>query len=312
MNFENDKPFQRDFDFVQQLIAGDPKAWNYFYNRIRPSIKIFLKQKFASFLDDVGRESICDKVQDEFIANDYKILRGFGGLCPFQVYVNKRADWRARDFLLTKGRSLRAYTAWPDPLPSLESNPLSALIESEDIPIDESELMRFLLEEIPDELRWTFLVRYRNYLDFPELEIRKLSAARNWSLQETTRRLACAVSTKEDASVQKKLHRFDLLQKRLERFLSKLREIEEDRDRLRQSGLETSRLDEEKEVVCRRIASLQHELQSKRMLITTKYELISEILGEPNLNTLRSRVMQVLNLINKRFLHRDGTSTKTG
>lgn len=300
--------YSDDYKYAQLLISGDADAWNRFYKEFREKLEIFIKRKYPNVFSDIVIEEICDGVGKRLLENDYKTLKDYRGDCTFSRYITNATDWEIKDWLRKHSDEL-----FSDPIDTLPSNtntlsisndPTEYIVETEnDIP--------GTIESLNDDLRWAFLLRYYEYFGFPLEEIRLLAKKRGVLIGDITKIIINYLEPGGNDILRTQIDRQSSFQLRLQKLCYEIQKLDKkEKELLRETEGEVTKVDPDRlnDIKNRRI-----KLEDKRkavmksnakMPVTTPYEIITMILGEENISTIRSRVFHAKKEL-QRKLQRD-------
>ena len=286
-----------DLYFVKLLIDGNNDAWDLYYKEYREKVQKYIEQKYSDLLKVPDIEKICDNVYERLTKNDFKALRDYKGECSFSRYLRQATDWATKDYITRNSHILLEESI--EDIPNVDQYSLDDpdYEIAYDIPPQ--------IKHISDDLRQAFLLRYYDSFGFPPEEIRLLSKKRCLPIKDITQMITELFE----------VHREDLLTSRrsqqhyhgdkLQKLFSELSELKLQMEKLQKrleknssgtSGTEEhnkiiKQLNELKIKITKKEQMQEKTLKMERVVITTPYKIIAEILGE-NQSTVRSRVFQ--------------------
>lgn len=288
--------YSEDLYYANLLISGDNGAWNLFYKEYRKKVEAYTETKYPGVFGVSDIEDICDGVQKRLTNNDFRALREYRGNCRFSRYLTQQTDWEIKDWF--KKNSHR-----------LKEEPVEEALNREELSttdqLDEPQGNIFkAASSLPDDLRQALYLRYYDHFGFPPKEIRFLAKKRGIPIREISEMIIRHIELKDEDLLSTRRKNQEDFENRLQRLFSDTSKLRDRERRLLDKAKEAQRsgMEEEYRSAARELKEVRDRLASieeKREMIknegstavTTPYETIGMILGEDNLNTLRSRIL---------------------
>ena len=282
--------YSDDFQFAQMLLSGDADAWDRFYKEFHKKLELYIKRKYPDVFSEIAIEEICDGVKRRLIDNEYKALKDYRGECDFSTYVTKATDWETKDWL--RKHSDELFNEPIDPEKEYKNR------ESEySFSPDEKEEIPKSIKPLSDDLRWAFLLRHYDYFGFPFDEMRLLAKKNSITIGSITKKIIKFLEPEGEDILRVQRQKQRVFQLRLQKLCFEINKLTVKEQQLladeeyTQGIRNTEKLDIVKNRRSRLEAKREALLKNKtRLIITTPYEVIAEILGEENVSTIRSRV----------------------
>lgn len=300
--------YNEDYQLAQLLLSGDCGAWDRFYNEFRKKIEAYINRKFPDVFSEIAVEEIFDGVGKRLMENNYKAVREYRGECSFSAYITKATEWEIRDWLRKHSEELKNEPidtiGQDDKLPkgtAATHSPYS-YPEQEDIP----EAVKVL----NDELRLAFLLRYYDYFGFPLDEIRLIAKKKGISIGSITEKIVKYLEPGGQDILRPQREKQMAFQQRLEKLCYNIHKLTIKEQRLTNSDDEDCQCDDLAEIRGRRsnLEKKRNDLlkNKSKLVLTTPYEVIAEILGEDNVSTIRSRVFLAKKQLAENIMVKDG------
>lgn len=294
--------YSEDLHYAGLLVSGDSRAWNLFYKEYRKKVGGFIEAKYPNIFGVSDIEEICDGVQKRFTNNDYRALREYKGNCSFSRYLTQATDWEIRDWFKKNSHKL-------------QEEPIETVLNREELsardPLDKPEDNIYkAISSLPNDLRQAFLLRHYDHFGFPPEEIRLLSRKRGIPIKEVSETIIRHLELKDEDLLSTRRENRQNFEDRLQRLFSdtgKLRERErkllDKAKEAQNSGIEGEhrKAAQQLKEVSERLASIEEKrellMKEGNKAVTIPYETIGVILGEENLNTVRSRVFHAKRML---------------
>ena len=318
---EPERRFPDDYAFAQKLIDGDENAWREHSRRWNAKSAAYIERRYPGVFNDADKKDILQNMGLRLLENDKKCLRVYEGMQSLSRRIEQQLEWAILDELRKRAIDFLAEDEYDDEenneadgsgLPDSvtgegagEIDPGAGNIEPE-IPA--------CLMELPDEQRWVYLLRYYEDFGFPEREVALLAQKRNMSADELSKLINGLLEPTGEDILASKREDLNDANERIERYRTKLyllsleeQKLEEDitgeimggvdarsvKDRLREIGDDEAKM---RQRVERAIA------ERGEPVIETPYEVIRQIIGEDNLNTLRGRLLSARKKLAKKLI----------
>jgi DNA-directed RNA polymerase specialized sigma24 family protein len=285
--------YQEDYEFTKQLFSGGSDAWDRFYNEFRKKLEIYISLKYPDTFGVAAIEEIFDGVGKRLIENDFKALRGYRGECSFSTYITKATEWEIKDWLRKHSGELMN-----EPIDTIGTDyKISKNYESRHaaLHLEEQENIPPSIKSLKDDLRFAFLLRYYDYFGFPPDEIRRLAKKKGIPSGSITEKIAKFFDPAGKDILRVQREQQSAFQKRLQKVCYEIHKLNiKEHSAVNNDYYDAKRSDNLAEIRNRR-----SDLEKKRdnllkdkskVVITTPYEVVAEILGEDNVSTIRSRV----------------------
>lgn len=305
---ESSIAYQEDYQFAQQLIAGASDAWDRFYKEFRKKLEAYINRKFPDVFSEIAVEEIFDGVGKRLMENNYKAVREYRGECSFSAYITKATEWEIRDWLRKHSEELKSEPI--DTIGQDDKLPKGAAATHSPYSCPEQEDIPDAVKVLNDDLRLAFLLRYYDYFGFPLNEIRLLAKTKGISIGSITEKIVKYLDPGGQDILRLQREKQMAFQKRLEKICYNIHKLTIKEHRLTNSDNDDCRCDDLAEIRDRR-----SDLQKKRddllkdkskLVLTTPYEAIADILGEDNVSTIRSRVFLAKKQLAEKIMVKDG------
>ena len=282
--------YYEDFQFTRMLLSGDADAWDRFYKEFHKKLEIYIKRKYPDVFSGIAIEEICDGVKNRLMDNEHKALRDYRGECTFSTYITKATDWETKDWL--RKHSDELFNETIDPEKEYKNRELEYSFSP-----DGKEEIPEPIKSLSNDLRWAFLLRHYDYFGFPFDEIRLLAKKNSIPIGSITKKIIKSLEPEGEDILRVQREKQRAFQLRLQKLcfeINKLtlkgQQLLADEEHTQGIG-NTEKLDMVKNRRSRLEAKREALLKNKtRLIITTPYEVIAEILGEENVSTIRSRI----------------------
>lgn len=284
--------YQEDYGFVRQLLSGGPDAWDRFYNEFRRKLEAYINRKYPAVFSEITVEEIFDGVGERLIQNDYRTLRDYRGECSFSTYITKATEWEIKDWLRKHSEELLH-----DPIDTVvdDGKEIKDSTTMSDVTFESKhEELPEPIRTLTDDLRFAFILRYYDYFGFPLNEIRLLANRKGVSIGSITEKVVKHFDPGGQDILRLQREKQMAFQQRLEKICYNIHKLTIKEHRLTNNDDDDSRCDD-----LAKIRNKRSDLEKKRddllkdkakLVLTTPYEVIADILGEDNVSTIRSRV----------------------
>lgn len=312
-----------DYKYAQLLLSGDTEAWDRLYKEFRKKLKIYINQKYPDVFSDIAVEEICDGVWKRFMENDYKAIRDYRGECTFSTYITKATDWEIKDWLRRHSDEL-----FSEPIDSIGNDGMGFRNKESvnSVSLSDEEEVPDSIKSLTDDLRWAFLLRYYDYFGFPFSEIRLLAKKKGVSIGSITEKIINFLEPEGQDILRVQREKQAAFQLRIQRLCVEIQNVAKREQELlakfKETGLYCERKDEDKSKKLDIIRDKRIKLGRKRnallknrtrLVISTPYEVIADILGESNVSTIRSRVFLAKEYLKQKlFKEKNKTFYKKG
>ncbi len=286
---------------VKLLIEGDSNAWSIYYKEYRDKAQKYIEQKYSDILNASDIEKICDDVYERLTKNDFKALRDYRGECSFPRYLRQATDWAIKDHFTSNPQILLEDSL--ETIPNIEeqtgARPACDDESEYDVPPQ--------IKSLSDDLRQAFLLRYYDYFEFPPEDIRLLSKKKGLPIKEITKMLTELLGPRQDDLLTSRRQQQQTQGDKLTKLFSELSEMRLQMEKVQKRLEEIISGTEEHNKITKQLSELKHKIKLKekmrektlkmgRVVITTPYKIIAEILDE-NESTIRSRVFQARSIL---------------
>ena len=174
--------------------------------------------------------------------------------------------------------------------------------EQEDIPE--------AVKALNDDLRLAFLMRYYDYFGFPSNEIRLIAKKKGISIGSITEKIVKHLDPGGQDILRPQREKQMAFQQRLQKLCYNIHKLTIKEHRLPNSDDDDCRCDDLAEIRDRRshLEKKRDDLlkDKSKLVLTTPYEVIAEILGEDNVSTIRSRVFLAKKQLAQKIMVKDG------
>jgi RNA polymerase sigma factor (sigma-70 family) len=257
----------------------------------------------------VAVEEIFDGVGKRLIGNDFKAIREYRGECSFSTYVTKATEWEIKDWLRKHSEELMS-----EPIDTIGqgdktskvnavTHSLNSSTEQEDIPDS--------IKSLSDDLRFAFLLRYYDYFGFPLDEVRLLARKKGIAIGSITEKIVKSLETHGEDVLCGQREKQEAFRERLQKLCYQIHKLTIKEHRVTNNNdCVACRSDDLAEIRNRRsdLEKKRDDLlkDKSRLVVTTPYETIAEILGEDNVSTIRSRVFLAKKQLAQIIMVKDG------
>ena len=310
--------FPEDYRLAQMIIAGNEKAWEIFSQEYRRVATNYCTRYYSQMLTVDDIEEICDGVLKRLTAKDFKGLRGYKG-GKFSSFLTMHTRWEILDWIRRNMVKIKQVSL-DGPQGSVDIDTRFGINDPGYDQIDE-EIDRYKVKSlekniqlIPDTLpddhvRWTFYLRFYEYLGFPLNEIRLLAKKRGVSIKDLTAQINTLLESGTDGLIATRREKHNDIERKLSNLFVGMVDCSKKIKKLEDELMNKS-IEEDTKLVkkWKQLLSFRESLEGKEekrerllreyregsLVITTPYELISEILGVDKVSTIRTWFMKAL------------------
>jgi DNA-directed RNA polymerase specialized sigma24 family protein len=298
--------YKEDYEFAQLLLEGESKAWDRFYKEFRKKLEAYINRKYPNVFSEIVIEEIFDGVGKRLIENDYRALRDYRGECSFSTYITKATEWEIKDWLRKHSEELMN-----EPLDTIgtDNKAFNDIEETYDHSFQED--IPEPIKSLSDDLRFAFLLRYYDYFGFPFNEIRRLAKNKGVSIGDITRKIIRYLEPEGEDILRMQREKQKTFHSRLERICCRIHELNVKEQKLLINEDYEKNTVHKLEDIRNRRSKLEEKRQAllknkTKLMVTTPYEVIAEILGEDNVSTIRSRVFLAKKQLAQKLAVKDG------
>lgn len=292
--------FRDDYQYAQLLISGDSGAWDRFYRELRKKLAAYIDRRYPGVFSSVAVEEVCDGVNKRLTNNECRALREYRGECSFSSYITRAADWEVKDWLRRHAEEL--FHESLDDTNSDKKEFISCEPADDPSSQEENEMVPDIIRSLPDDLRWAFLLRYYDYFGFPADEIRSLARKKGVSIGSITEKIVRLLEPEGENILASQKEKQRTFNERLWKLCHGIHTLNMQEQRTLANEEHAAGVDQQGANLSAKLDVIRNKrltLQGKRdalmkntarMVITTPYEVVAEILGENNVSTIRSRM----------------------
>ena len=304
--------FPDDYAFAQQLVKGTREAWGEHFRRWKTKSALYIERRYPGIFNNQDKENILQEMEIRLLKDDRKNLRAYEGMQSLSKHIEQQLEWtiltelrnRAIDLLADDecdgsenveaqdtdiadgATAIAAGSAGPVPLPM------------------EAEIPQCIMD-LPDMQRWVYLLRYYDDFGFPGSEIALVAKQRAMPADKLARLIEDLLEPTPTGQnvLTRKREDLSASDERIQKRFTKIYLLSLEKQKLEREingeimgGVDVAMVRERLREIGREIGKARRTLElalGERgdAIIETSYEVIGQILGEENMNTLRGRLL---------------------
>ena len=311
--------FPDDYAFAQRLIIGSDEAWREHLKQWKIRSAAYIERRYPGLFNDDDKENILQEMEARLLKNDRKYLRDYRGMQSLSKHIEQQLEWATLTELRNRTVDLLSGDEYDDEnedvkgpeSPKNNADEGTGGIGSEG-ERDKPEIPPCIME-LPDNQRWVYLLRYYDDFGFPDSEIALLAKRRNMSQKKLSKLIDGLLEPTGQDVLAKKRADLTAANERIDKYLTKIYLFTIDRQKLEKDiedevmgGVDVRMTREKVEEIDDEITKTRQKLERaiaerSESSIETPYEVVGQILGEENMNTLRSRLLSARKKLSRKL-----------
>lgn len=312
--------FPDDCAFAQRLITDNNEAWREHLKQWKIRSAAYIERRYPGLFNDDDKENILQEMEARLLKNDRKYLRDYRGMQSLSKYIEQQLEWATLTELRKRTVDLLAGDEYddeenedvkgPESLKNNADEGTGGIGSGEER--DKLEIPPCIME-LPDDQRWVYLLRYYDDFGFPDSEIALLAKRRNMSPKKLSRLIDDLLEPTGQDVLAKKRVDLAAANERIDKYLTKIylftieqQKLAKDIEGEVMGGVDVRMTREKFEELDDEITKTRQKFQRAiaergESSIETSYEIVGQILGEENMNTLRSRLLSARKKLSKKL-----------